>query len=376
MANAGHWIAEYHLDGLRLDATQTIFDASSDHILAALARRVRQAAGGRKTFLSAENEAQEAVLARPLEQGGYGIDNLWNDDFHHSAMVALTGHNEAYYSDFLGSPQELVSAAKWGYLFQGQHYRWQKKRRGTPALDLAPSQFVTFLQNHDQVSNSVSGLRCHALTSPGRYRAMTALLLLGPGTPLLFQGQEFAASSPFFFFADHAEDKLRGLVRQGRAKFLSQFPSAALPDAQAAIPDPSDPATLARSKLDLTERQKHASIYALHRDLLRLRREDPALGSQELRGVDGAVLGPQAFVLRFFSGARDDRLLVVNLGRDLQLDPAPEPLLAPPAGRRWGLLWSSEDVRYGGSGTPEVESDGGWLIPGEAAVALFPMTLQ
>lgn len=376
VSNAGYWIQEFHLDGLRLDATQSIFDASGEHILAAVSRQAREAAGSRNVLITAENELQEAVLARPLEQGGYGIDGLWNDDFHHAAMVALTGHHEAYYTDYRGSPQEFISAAKWGYLFQGQRYQWQQKRRGTPSLDLAPSQFITFIQNHDQVSNSVRGLRGHALTSPGRYRAMTALLLLGPGTPLLFQGQEFASSSPFFFFADHAEEKLRELVRGGRMKFLSQFPTAALPEAQAQIPDPGDAATFDRCKLNFAERQSDAPAYALHCDLLRLRREDPVLGSQEPRGVEGAVLGSQAFVLRFFSNHGEDRLLIVNLGRDLRLDPAPEPLLAPPADRRWDLLWSSEDVRYGGGGTPPVEISDGWRIPGEAAVALFPTTLE
>ena len=223
-ANAGYWIDEFHLDGLRLDATQTIFDASEEHILAAIGQRVRAAARGRATYVVAENEAQEARLVRPREKGGHGLDALWNDDFHHSARVALSAHNEAYYADFLGNPQELLSAAKWGFLFQGQRYSWQKKRRGRPALDLHPANFVTFIENHDQIANSARGQRCHALTSPGRYRAVTALLLLGPQTPMLFQGQEFATSSPFLFFADH-NPELSQLVRKGRAEFLAQFRS-------------------------------------------------------------------------------------------------------------------------------------------------------
>src|SRR5207244_552627 len=133
IANAGYWIEEFHLDGLRLDATQQIFDAAAEHILAAITRRVRQAARGRATILVAENETQQVRLARPVEQGGYGIDALWNDDFHHSAMVALTGRNEAYYTDYLGTPQELISTVKWGFLYQGQRYKWQqRRRRGTP----------------------------------------------------------------------------------------------------------------------------------------------------------------------------------------------------------------------------------------------------
>src|SRR5205823_2270699 len=138
----------------------------------------------------------DTTLIRPLEKGGYGLDAVWNDDFHHAAHVALTGHSEAYYSDYRGSPQEFISAAKYGYLYQGQRYSWQKKRRGTLSFGLPATAFVNFIENHDQVANSGRGERVHQLTSPGRHRAMTALVLLLPGTPLLFQGQEFAASAP------------------------------------------------------------------------------------------------------------------------------------------------------------------------------------
>jgi maltooligosyltrehalose trehalohydrolase len=375
LANAGYWIDEFHFDGLRLDATQDIYDQSPVHILADIARQVRRASRGRSTLLVAENEPQHTRLVRPPAQGGYGLDALWNDDFHHSAMVALTGHNEAYYMDYHGTPQEFVSALKRGYLYQGQWYRWQKQRRGTPTFGLKPATFVTFIQNHDQIANSGSGLRCHQLTSPGRYRAMTALMLLAPGTPMLFQGQEFGASSPFYFFADHGQ-QLAPLVRHGRAEFLSQFPRIACPEIQTRLPDPADPRTFERSKLDLSERQQHAEIYNLHRDLLRLRRQDPALRSQRPGGIDGAVLGPEAFVARFFADDGLDRLLVVNLGRDLHLEPAPEPLLAPPENMSWETLWSSEDPRYGGAGTPLLETEDSWRIPGGAAVVLCPKPLE
>jgi len=371
LANAGYWIEEFHLDGLRLDATQNIYDQSSDHILAAMTRRVREMARGRSTIIVAENEPQHVKLVRPQEQGGYGIDALWNDDFHHSAMVALTGHNEAYYTDHLGKPQEFISAIKWGYLYQGQWYTWQKQRRGTPAFGLKPATFVTFLQNHDQVANSARGQRCHVLTSPGRYKAMTALMLLGPGTPMLLQGQEFAASSPFFYFADHRQE-LANLVYQGRVEFLAQFHSLATPEMQGCLPDPADPATFERSKLDFSEREQHAEIYMLHRDLLQLRREDPVFRAQRSGGIDGAVLGPEAFVLRFFGDNGHDRLLLVNLGLDLDLNPAPEPLLAPPEGMQWETRWSSEEPRYGGCGTPPLETEENWQIPGRAAVVLTP----
>jgi maltooligosyltrehalose trehalohydrolase len=234
---------------------------------------------------------------------------------------------------------------------------------------VGPTSFINFLQNHDQVANSQAGLRCHRLTSPGRYRAMTALLLLGPATPMLFQGQEFAASSPFLYFAD-LPPELAKVARVGRAEFLAQFPSLAGAEAQAALPDPADRLTFERSKLDLGERERNGTAYALHVDLLRLRREDPVFRTQGSGGVDGAVLGPEALVLRFFGIGLDpdDRLLCLNLGRDLALPAVAEPLLAPPEGMRWSLLWSSEAIRYGGAGTPEFDPADGWVLPGHTAL--------
>jgi maltooligosyltrehalose trehalohydrolase len=370
IANAGYWIEEFHLDGLRFDATQDIHDDSPEHVLAAMARHARAKAGRRAIFLVAENEPQDATLLRPASAGGYGFDALWNDDFHHSAMVALTGRAEAYYSDYTGAPQELISAVKRGYLYQGQRYAWQEKPRGTPAWDIPPAAFITYLQNHDQVANSLAGLRGDRLTSPGQYRAMTALLLLAPATPMLFQGQEFAASSPFLYFAD-LPSELAKIARAGRAAFLAQFPSLAGTEAQASLPDPSDRLTFERSKLDLTERTRHAAAHALHANLLRLRRVDPTLGAHA-SGIDGAVIGPDAFALRFFGSGDDagDRLLFVNLGRDLRFPSIAEPLLAPPRGARWRLLWSSEAIQYGGSGMPDLDPDETWRLPGHAAVVL------
>jgi len=370
VSNAAYWVREFHFDGLRIDATQSVFDDSGEHILASVTRRVREEARGRAALVIGENEPQHARLVRPPERGGYGLDALWNDDFHHSAVVAVTGRREAYYTDYQGSPQEFVSAAKYGFLYQGQRYRWQRRRRGTPALDLDPASFVNFIQNHDQVANSARGFRLHQLTSPGRYRALTALLLLGPATPMLFQGQEFASSAPFHYFADFPAE-LAEKVRKGRAEFLAQFRSIGTREARECLMAPESPETFERCKLDFAERERNRPVYEMHRDLLRLRREDAVFSSQAPRSLDGAVLGPEAFALRFF-GAEEDRLLVVNFGRDLNLNPAPEPLLAPPEGKLWRVLWSSEDCRYGGSGTPPLETKQNWLIPGHAAVALAP----
>ena len=374
LANVTYWIEEFHLDGLRLDATQSIYDDSEEHFLAAIVRRAREAARDRSIFIVAENEPQHVKLIQSPERGGYGLDGLWNDDFHHSAMVALTGRREAYYIDYLGRPQEFISAIKYGCLYQGQWYRWQQKRRGTADLTLSPMAYVIFIQNHDQIANSGRGERCHLLTSPGRYRAMTALLLLAPGTPLLFQGQEFASSNPFYFFADF-EGELKRLVREGRNQSLRQFRTLATEEMQEMLIDPGNPETFNSSKLDFSERERHANIYQMHRDLLRLRREDPSFRIQRKGGVDGAVLSDEAFVLRFFGetgGRQDDRLLFVNLGADLIFNPAPEPLLAPPIDEQWTVLWSSEDPCYGGTGTPALETTENWLIPGQAAIVMKP----
>jgi maltooligosyltrehalose trehalohydrolase len=214
---------------------------------------------------------------------------------------------------------------------------------------------ITFLQNHDQVANSARGQRAHHLTSPGILRAMTALTLLGPGTPMLFQGQEFASSAPFLFFADHEPD-LAGKIKDGRKKFLES--------------------TFERCILDFSEVNKHAAVYALHRDLLRLRRTDPIISKQGANGVDGAVLSPQCFILRYFSAGYDeDRLLVVNLGSDLEFDPAPEPLLAPPALKQWTKLWSSDDPEYGGCATAALDGEEIWNMPGQSAVVLRPLLI-
>lgn len=371
-ANAAYWIREFHLDGLRFDATQDIHDSSSSHILRDLCTAARAAAGARSVVLIGENEPQNTTLIRPVKEGGYGFDGLWNDDFHHSAMVALSGKADAYYSDYRGAAQEFISAAKYGYLFQGQRYNWQKAPRGTPTLGLPPTCMVNFIQNHDQIANSARGQRAHEISSPGCYKALTAVTLLMPGTPMLFQGQEFCASSRFFYFADHKKS-LAEKVRIGRLEFMGQWRTLRQPEMQRCFTDPGLLETFERSRLDHTEVEKHATAYALHRDLLTLRKADPVFSRGGADGIDGAVINQHCFLLRYFSiGFDNDRLLVVNLDVDAVFTPAPEPLLAPPLRKRWTVLWSSEDPRYGGCGTTPFDADENWILPGRAAVVLAP----
>jgi maltooligosyltrehalose trehalohydrolase len=199
---------------------------------------------------------------------------------------------------------------------------------------------------------------------------MSALLLLAPWTPLLFQGQEFGATTPFLYFADVNQD-LREPVRKGRFDFLKQFPGVEAAEIQEQLANPSAVETFQRSKLDFSEREKFPAIHKLYRDLIKLRREDRVFAAQEK--VDGAVLAMEAFVLRFFDSlGEEDRLLLVNLGRTLKTAAMPEPLLAPIAGCAWEVLWSSEAFSYGGSGVLEVETADSWQLPAESAVVLKP----
>jgi maltooligosyltrehalose trehalohydrolase len=351
LANAAYWIEEFHLDGLRLDATHTIHDDSPEHILAAVGRSVRSRAGRRGTLVFAEDESQRVALALPVKAGGMGLDGIWNDDFHHAARVAATGRREGYYRHYLGSADELLAVT-----------------HGTLAAPeaLAPSGLVTFLENHDQIAHSARGLRLNALTSPGRWRALTALLLLSPETPLLFMGQEFGATSPFLFFADH-EPGLAELVRRGRAEHLAQFESVADPAMQALLPDPGSPQTFARSHLDPAERGRHREAVALYRDLLALRRTDPAFAAQQ--APRGRALAAAALALRFARADGLDRLLLLNLGPDLALQPDPATPFELADGSEWRLIWSSDDPRYGGSGTP-AGARAGKLMPAESALVL------
>jgi maltooligosyltrehalose trehalohydrolase len=373
ITNGRYWIEEFHFDGFRFDATHAIRDQSSDYIIGAVGRAAREAAGSRSIILVAENDLQEAKMARPRSEGGDDLDGMWNDDFHHSAVVALTGRNEAYYADYLGAPQEFISAAKHGFLYQGQARSWRKALRGTPTLGIAPEVFVCFIENHDQIANTGRGERLRFQTSPARYRAMTALVLLGPWTPLLFQGQEFGASNPFMFFADVGDASVRHATRLGRAKWLAPFLSLSERDALRSLPAPDDPQVFAQCKLDFFEREKNRELYNLHIDLLKLRHEDSRFRQQSSGGIDGAVLGQASFVLRYFSKENDDRLLVINLGERQVPEPASEPLLAPPSGCRWETLWTSDSPRYGGAGAALTAAIEQWVLQGECAVALRPV---
>jgi maltooligosyltrehalose trehalohydrolase len=376
LANAAHWITEYHFDGLRLDATQSIHDNGSHgaHILAEIASEVRGSAGNRKTIIVAENEPQNSLLVRSLEQNGYGMDAVWNDDFHHSAVVALTGRREAYFSDHLGAPQEFISAAKYGYLYHGQYYAWQNQPRGTSSLRVPATSFITFLENHDQVANFGRSQHLRLISSAARYRAMTALWLLSPGTPMFFQGQEYGSEIPFYYFAGHKGD-LAESVSKGRGEFMLQFANQDTPEMKCELKDPHDPETFVLSRL-VDDRNRNPQVVRLHTDLLALRRKDPVLNGSVTSSVDGAVLGESCFLVRYLTATNHDRLLVVNLGTGVDLPHLPEPLVAPPAGCQWQVKWSSEWPTYGGCGASAPGRFGAWHIAGESTQLLIPICVD
>jgi maltooligosyltrehalose trehalohydrolase len=338
------------------------------HILAELTQVIKKAGGRRKTIAVGENEPQDTKLLRPHDQGGYGFDMLWNDDFHHSAHVRLTGKREAYYTDYLGSPQEFISSIKYGFLYQGQYYDWQKKSRGTPDLHIPPQAMMTFLENHDQLANSGHGLRLHKKADAGNYKAMVALFLLGPNTPLIFQGQEFNSGSPFYYFADHSPD-LSPLVKKGRRKELSQFPRLATAEVRKNLRDPENPLTFVHSKLDHKDAEKNKQMTIFFQDLIKLRRTDPVFAKMQHLKIDGAVLGSDSFLIRYFGEEEGDRLLLINFGPDHYFIPGPEPLLVPGIDQEFEILWSSESIAYGGEGTPP-NNIPYWKILGHSTIVL------
>lgn len=372
LANARYWIEEFHFDGLRLDATHFMYDDSEIHIISEIVQEARKAAGTRHVYLIGENEPQLSAATIPVEEGGYGLNAVWNDDFHHSSNVALRGKREAYFSDYRGNAQEILSAIKWGYLYQGQYFAWQKHSRGTPALNKPFHCYIHFLQNHDQIANSGFGKRLHKSAHPGNFRALTALLLLAPQTPLLFQGQEFGASAPFNFFADHAPEMAVN-VEMGRFEFLSQFPSLNTGLSHQFIKRPHSSSTFEECKLDLSERASHTEAYSLHKDLLALRHR-LSVFTQPAR-MDGAVLSETAICVRFISTAQDkDQLLIINLGPDLLVESVAEPLLASPSNHQWQLTWSSEHPKYGGDGIRSVDLEKSFVLTSGSAL-LFSATL-
>jgi maltooligosyltrehalose trehalohydrolase len=370
LSNALYWIHEYHVDGLRLDATHAIVDDSPVHVLRELAERAHDAVD-RPIVVIAEDERNERRLILPAGEGGLGLDAVWADDLHHELRRLAAGDREGYYASYGGTVAEVAETLRRGWYYEGQRAPHRGEPRGTSAAGLPPERFVHCIQNHDQVGNRAFGTRVSDDVEPGVYRALSALLLLSPYLPLLWMGQEWAASTPFQFFTDFPEE-LGRLVTEGRRAEFGHFAQFSDPALRETIPDPQAEETFLRSRLDWGELQRpaHASMLRLYRELLRLRRDSPALREHGRASFSVSALGGNALVLRRSASGGEALLLVVCFAGSLRepldrLDPA-----TPPGGA-WSVVLATEEERFGGSGNaPRLSPDGVLEIDGPGAVLL------
>ncbi len=338
--NPEYWRREFHIDGFRLDATHAIVDSSQPHFLTEVAARVHSLGG----FVIAEDERNEPRLLLPAEQGGLGLDAFWADDFHHVVRVLLTGARDGYFGSYQGTLDELTETLRDGWLLHGAARQRKSAAEAAECGELIPDQLVICIANHDQVGNQAFGQRLHELCSPEEYRAASALLCLAPYTPLLFMGQEWAASAPFQFFTNYGEE-LGRLTTLGRREEFKSFSLFRDPAARKQIPDPQAEGTFLRSKLDWTElaRNEHSETLRLYTELLRLRRMMPAF--QKRKRDDWEVTQPADGILQMTFGVRSPERCAVLV--DLtggHTDPLRDDA-------RWELLLSTNEARFGGMGS-------------------------
>jgi maltooligosyltrehalose trehalohydrolase len=313
--NALSWMRDYHIDGLRLDAIHAVMDISPTHLVEQLAAETAQLARqtGRRLVLIAEDDLNDPRIVTPIARGGCGLDAQWNEDFHHALHTVLTGEHSGYYSDF-GSLAQLAKVLRRGLVYDGQYSAYRDRHHGRSAAGLSGHNFVACLQNHDQVGNRAKGERSSHLMSPGRVRAGAAIVLMAPFVPMLFQGEEWAASTPFLYFTNHQEPELARAVSEGRKREFATFGWD-----PAEIPDPQDAATFQRSKLDWSEagREPHVRILRWYRELIGLRRRFPELRDGVLERVEVSYdQQAQWLVMR-----REPVTLVTNFNRETQKVP-------------------------------------------------------
>jgi maltooligosyltrehalose trehalohydrolase len=296
--NALMWLRDYHIDGLRLDAADRIHDSSPVHLLAEMAGRVGDLAArsGRCLLLMAEIDSNDPAVVQPRERGGWGLDAQWLDDFQHSLHALVTGERQGYYGDY-GSLDDLATSLREAYVYSGRYSNFRGARRGRPAGDVSGNQFIAFAQNHDQVGNRPGGERLSHLVDVERQRLTASVLLLSPYVPLLFMGEEWGASTPFMFFADHRSAELRQATTEGRRNDLALF-GWRRPE----LPDPEAPECFEASKLDWAElgREPHSSLLRWYRELIRLRRTTPELrdGRRDLVGISADAAGGRLEIVR------------------------------------------------------------------------------
>jgi maltooligosyltrehalose trehalohydrolase len=344
--NACMWLRDYHADGLRLDAVHAIADESATHVLEQLATAVRSLAGelGRRLWLVAESDLNAPRFVRPATLGGYGLDAAWADEWHHALHAALTGESDGYYEDF-GPLPLLAKALRQAWVYDGTYSPHRDRVHGRPPDGLHGARFVVSAQNHDQVGNRATGDRLAHLVPPGRARIAAALLLTCPFVPMLFQGEEWGASSPFLYLTDHEDAGLGRAVSEGRRREFAAFGWR-----PGDVPDPQHPATFEASRLRWAEvaEPAHARLLAWYRALVALRRSRAGLGSGPLDDVRVEVDDASGWLVVHRRAAQV--AVAVNLSR--------EALVVPVGG---GLLLASDD-------RCEVRDAGVWLPPDTVAM--------
>jgi maltooligosyltrehalose trehalohydrolase len=360
--NALHWIHEYHMDGLRLDATHAMVDDSARHFLAELTGRLQESVTDRRIHVIAEDNRNLATLIKPADEGGMGLSAVWSDDFHHQVRRLTAGDKDGNYADFQDHLVNLATTLNKGWLYSGQHAPFFGGPRGTSTDGLPLHRFVFFIQNHDQVGNRAFGDRLHHQIDAATYRAVSTLLLSLPETPLLFMGQEWATSAPFLYFTDHDEE-LGKSVREGRKE---EFKSFLTFSGTENLPDPQAPETFRRSKIIWTEKLKepHSSTWLYYQALSKWRRQAFGFGAP-YREFSASVLSPKTLLLKRIS--RDGRrlLIVIQLQGDGKVDLTEHPSLRTSA-PGWEVVLTSEEKTYAAEPQPIVNH-----IAGEAPLVEF-----
>jgi maltooligosyltrehalose trehalohydrolase len=344
--NALYWITEFHFDALRLDAIHAIVDASATPFLEELGAAIHERAGelSRAVYVIPENDRNDARVLKPREQGGLGLDAQWCDDFHHSLHTLVTGERNGYYEDF-GSVEHLARAFRDAYVYTGQYSAYRQRRHGNSPRDLAPRQFVVAAQTHDQVGNRAWGERLTQLVDFESLKLAAGALLLSPMLPLLFMGEEYGEAAPFLYFVSHTDPSLVEAVRKGRREEFARF------DWKGEVPDPQDEATFQRSKLnwDLQHSGRHRALRSLYRELMRLRREIPALANSDKGAIDTqSFTDARLLIVRRWT--EDDEILAVFSFGDSDTDVA-----APLPQGPWARVLDSDATCWSGPGsvTPE-----------------------
>jgi maltooligosyltrehalose trehalohydrolase len=283
LANALYWFNEFHIDGLRVDAVHAIVDRTAEPFLQELTTAVHERASllGRKVWTFAESNLNDPRVITSAEQFGLGFDSQWTDDFHHALHVLFTGEQSGYYEGY-GRVSDLARVMRQGYFWTGQHNPYRRRRYGVKPSTSDGAKFVVCAQNHDQIGNRMLGERLSQLVSWEQLRLSAALTVLSPFLPMLFMGEEYGETAPFQYFTSHSDHDLIEAVRRGRREEFRQFHWAG------EAPDPHDEETFRRSRLNwsLKSLEQHAALWELYRDLLRLRRETPALRSLDLEAVE------------------------------------------------------------------------------------------